>query len=68
MNLNSVLRLVAGFFTLLSAVMIYLGHTNWVYFAMFIGVNQIQSAFTNWCPMITMLKKAGLSDDGNSCC
>jgi len=48
MNLHSALRLIAGFFTLLSAVMIYLGHTN-------------------WCPMITMLKKAGLSEDGNSC-
>ena len=68
MNLHSALRLDAGFFTLLSAVMIYLGHTNWVYFAAFVGINQIQSAFTNWCPMITMLKKVGLSEDGNSCC
>ncbi|WP_275557208.1 DUF2892 domain-containing protein [Pseudoalteromonas sp. J010] len=28
----------------------------------FICVNLVQSAFTNWCPMITILKKLGTQD------
>jgi hypothetical protein len=40
-----------------------LGHyvnANWYLFTAFVGLNLFQSAFTNWCPMITILKKAGL--------
>ncbi|WP_280177900.1 YgaP family membrane protein [Pseudoalteromonas peptidolytica] len=28
----------------------------------FICANLVQSAFTNWCPMITILKKLGIQE------
>jgi hypothetical protein len=27
-----------------------------------VGVNLFQSGFTNWCPMMVILRKAGLKD------
>lgn len=30
---------------------------RWLWFIAFVGLNLLQSAFTNWCPMITILKK-----------
>jgi hypothetical protein len=29
-------------------------------FTAFVGLNLFQSAFTNWCPMMTILRKAGV--------
>jgi len=34
--------------------------TNWLWFTAFVGANLLQSAFTGWCPMVTILEKAGL--------
>jgi hypothetical protein len=28
----------------------------------FVGANLLQSAFSNWCPMMTILRKAGFRD------
>jgi hypothetical protein len=62
MKVNAALRLVAGVMILLSLVLTYFVHANWLYFTIFIAVNLIQSAFTNWCPMMTILKKMGLQE------
>lgn len=59
MKLQAALRLVAGVMLLLSLALTYWAHPNWIYFSVFIGLNLIQSAFTGWCPMITILKKLG---------
>jgi hypothetical protein len=40
-------------------------HPYWLWFTAFVGANLLQSAFTNWCPMMTILRKAGLSDDAH---
>jgi hypothetical protein len=32
----------------------------WFLFTGFVGLNLFQSAFTNWCPMITILQKLGV--------
>jgi len=29
------------------------------WFTAFVGLNLFQSAFTNWCPMMTILRKLG---------
>jgi hypothetical protein len=29
----------------------------WFLFTAFVGLNLFQSAFTNWCPMMTILRK-----------
>jgi hypothetical protein len=62
MNINQGLRLVAGVMILVSLLLTYLVHANWVYFTMFIAANLIQSAFTNWCPLMTIIRKMGVQD------
>jgi hypothetical protein len=34
----------------------------WYLFTAFVGVNLFQSAFTDWCPMMTILRKLGAKD------
>ena len=34
----------------------------WYLFTIFIGLNLLQSAFTNWCPMITFLRRLGVRE------
>ncbi|MFT5675408.1 MAG: hypothetical protein ACI808_001339 [Paraglaciecola sp.] len=62
MKVNAALRLVAGVMILISLLLTYFVHPNWLYFTIFIAVNLIQSAFTHWCPMMTILKKSGLKE------
>ena len=60
MTVNEGLRLAAGFFTILSVALGVYVSEYWFLFTIFIGLNQIQSAFTHWCPMMWFLQKAGL--------
>lgn len=60
MNIERLLRLIAGFFVLLSLALGYLLSPYWFLFTAFVGLNLFQSAFTNWCPMMSFLRKAGL--------
>jgi hypothetical protein len=62
MTVNSALRLIAGGMIVLSLLLSHFVHPSWVYFTLFIAVNLIQSAFTNWCPMMTILRKFGLKE------
>lgn len=62
MKVNQALRLVAGLMILLSLGLTYFVHPNWMYFTVFIALNLMQSAITNWCPMMTILRKSGLED------
>ena len=60
MTVERTLRLIAGTFILLS---LGLGHWVspwWYLFTAFVGVNLLQSGFTNWCPMMTFLRKLGV--------
>lgn len=71
MNVERSLRLIAGAFILLSLLLGW-KVSPWFYlFTAFIGVNLLQSAFTNWCPMMTILRWAGVRDAAaapKSCC
>jgi len=60
MNVERLLRLIAGAFVLLSLALGYLVSPYWFLFTAFVGLNLLQSAFTNWCPMMTILRKAGV--------
>jgi len=63
MDMNAILRGMAGFFTLLSlALAHWTGNTNWLWFTAFVGLNQLQSAFSGWCPAMWMLRKAGVKE------
>jgi len=54
------LRLAAGTFVLVSAGLALAVHQNWLYVTLFVGANLFQSAFTNWCPLMAVLRKAGM--------
>jgi len=60
MNLERYLRLIAGVFVLTSIALGYWVHPAWFLLTAFVGLNLAQSAFSNWCPMMTILRKAGL--------
>ena len=60
MNIERALRLIAGFFILLSVGMSQLHSPHWLWFTAFVGLNLFQSGFTNWCPMVWLLGLAGL--------
>ena len=60
MTMNEALRLIAGLVTLLSIGLAVTLNINWLWLGAFVGVNQVQSAFTKWCPMMVILKRAGL--------
>ncbi len=60
MTVDRYLRMIAGFFVMLSALLAVTMDIRWLYFTGFVGLNLFQSAFTNWCPMMTFLKKLGV--------
>jgi hypothetical protein len=60
MTIDRYLRLIAGAFVLASLALGHWVSPNWYYFTAFVGLNLFQSAFTNWCPAITLLKKLGV--------
>jgi hypothetical protein len=62
MTIERVLRLIAGAFVTLSVLLGIYVNANFLWFTLFVGVNLFQSAFTNWCPMMAILRKGGLSD------
>lgn len=60
MTVDRALRLIAGAFVFASVMLGMFVHPNFYWFTAFVGVNLLQSAFTNWCPMMAILRKAGL--------
>jgi hypothetical protein len=60
MNVERYLRMIAGLLVLLSVALGYWVSPYWFLFTVFVGLNLFQSAFTNWCPMMTILRKAGV--------
>ena len=62
MTVERALRLIAGAFVVLSVLLGIYVNANFLWFTVFVGVNLVQSAFTNWCPMMAILRKGGLPD------
>ena len=62
MTVNRYLRLIAGFFVVLSVLLAHLHSPHWLWFTAFVGANLFQSAFTDWCPMMTLLRKLGVRE------
>ncbi|HBS06320.1 MAG TPA: DUF2892 domain-containing protein [Leptospiraceae bacterium] len=65
MTVERIVRIVAGFFVLLS---LSLGveaspifqHQYWLFFTAFVGLNLFQSGFSTFCPLATILEKLGV--------
>ncbi len=61
MTVERTLRLIAGFFVLASLALGYWVNQYWYLFTAFVGLNLFQSGLSNWCPMMTLLRKLGVS-------
>ena len=62
MTVERALRLIAGMFVMLSVALGIYVSPLFYWFTAFVGLNLLQSAFTNWCPMMSILRAAGLKD------
>jgi hypothetical protein len=60
MTIERYLRGIAGFFVLVSVLLAHYHSAYWLFFTAFVGLNLLQSAFTNWCPMVKILKRLGV--------
>ena len=60
MTVEAALRLIAGTFVLASLALGYWVSPYWFLFTAFVGLNLLQSGLTNWCPMMTFLRRLGL--------
>ncbi|MDD5541774.1 MAG: DUF2892 domain-containing protein [Acidobacteriia bacterium] len=60
MPLEKWIRLIAGTFVLVSLTLGHFVNPNWFWFTAFVGVNLIQSVFTNWCLMEKILLRWGI--------
>lgn len=72
MTVERYIRVLAGFFVLLSLALGVEGsplfYSKWfLAFTAFVGLNLLQSGFTNFCPPGILLRKLGVPDDGPSC-
>ena len=61
MTIERALRLIAGAFVALSVLLAMYVDSRFLWFTLFVGLNLFQSAFTNWCPMMAILRRGGLT-------
>jgi hypothetical protein len=62
MTVERGVRMMAGLMVLLSLALAHFFSLYWLWLTVFAGVNLLQSAFTNWCPAMSMLRSMGLKD------
>ncbi|MBI5885771.1 MAG: DUF2892 domain-containing protein [Deltaproteobacteria bacterium] len=70
MTVDRFLRLIAGVFIIASLALSRVHSEYWLIFTAFVGLNLAQSFVTNWCLMMTILRKLGVKDAPgvSSCC
>jgi hypothetical protein len=61
MTVERTLRGIAGTFIIATVLLAVLHSPWWLAFTGFVGLNLLQSSFTNWCPMVWILEKAGVA-------
>ena len=62
MTVNDMLRMFAGAFVLLTLALSQLHSPYWLLFTAFVGLNLLQSAFTKWCPLMSILRHFKVRD------
>ncbi|HUA85540.1 MAG TPA: DUF2892 domain-containing protein [Bryobacteraceae bacterium] len=60
MTVERYLRLIAGTVVTFSLAMGHWVNPWWYLLTAFVGLNLLQSAFTNWCPMMSILRRLGV--------
>ena len=62
MTVERWLRLIAGAIVLASLGLGLTHSPNWFLLTGFVGLNLLQSGFTNWCLMMNILRALGVKD------
>ncbi len=62
MEINRIVRGAAGFVIILSLILAVAYSHWWLLLTLVIGINLFQSAFTNTCPLMWLLRKFGVSE------
>jgi hypothetical protein len=62
MTINEYLRAIGGFFVVASVVLGHVVSPYFYLFTAFVGLNLLQSAFTGWCPMVSILRALGVQE------
>lgn len=62
MTVERAVRMMAGIVILLSLALAHWVSYYWLWLTAFVGLNLLQSAFTDWCPAMTIFRAMGLKD------
>jgi hypothetical protein len=60
MTIGRAVTLLAGSLVLLSIALAWLVHPWWIFLAVFVGFNLVQSSFTGFCPAANIFRGLGL--------
>ena len=61
MSIDRIVLAFAGTMVIASLVLGFYVSQYWLLLAAFVGLNLLQSAFTGFCPLAIILKKAGVN-------
>lgn len=64
MTVERAVRLLAGIIVLASLALAHWVSAYWLWLTAFVGLNLLQSGFTNWCPAMAIFKSMGLPSIG----
>lgn len=67
MTTERYVRMVAGTFVLVSLALGHWVHPGWFFFTAFVGLNLLQSSFTCFCPLESILRRCGVPSAGAGC-
>ena len=62
MTVERGVRLMAGVMILASLALAHFVSLSWLWLTAFVGLNLLQSAFTNWCPVMSIFRAMGMKD------
>ncbi len=60
MSIDRIVIAFAGSMVIVSLVLAWFVSPSWLLLAAFVGLNLLQSAFSGFCPLAMVLKKAGV--------
>jgi hypothetical protein len=67
MTVERGVRLMAGVMILVSLALAYYFSPYWLWLTVFVGLNLLQSAFTNWCPAMSIFRALGMNSGDGGC-
>jgi hypothetical protein len=60
MTVERAVRMLAGCIILISLALAHWVSSEWLWLTALVGLNLLQSAFTNWCPAMVIFQWMGL--------